>query len=529
VYTSYFGLKENPFNITPDPRFLFLSPYHKEALDHLLYGINERKGFIAITGGIGTGKTTLCRALLSHLDASTKTALIFNPFITDAELLKTITREFGIDVGPVTGGKKEYVDALNDFLLNNFMGGGNAVLLMDEAQNLSHEALEQIRILSNLETDREKLIQIVLMGQPELKALLSQPSLTQLDERITVRYHLGHLSLKDIKGYVGHRLVVAGARGDLCFTDGAYKKTYAYSDGNPRRINAVCDRALLIAYVRETHTISKGVVREAVKELQRNRESDLRVPGGARRGFAWVSVVLIAAFITAGLAGWTVKDYLLGFVANRKSEAVDQRPTVFPIPPRPDDPVSGLFLDEKTSREALFGMFRGEEDDAPADADSVPLGLVSFNLGPEYCALFKRPFRVRVSDSSNTASSSPSYLLICEVKGDAAVALDDQKRERVLTRQFMLKHWGHEVSWPYPYRKEEAPLIPNMRGPEVLKVQRILNTLGYLLEPTGEYDEPTFHEVLRFQEDLGLPADGKVDLLTRALLDQMTERHELHS
>jgi len=180
MYTSFFGFKENPFSLTPDPRYLFLSRYHKEALDHLLYGISERKGFIAITGGIGTGKTTLCRAFLTHLDASTKSALIFNSFISDSELLKTINQEFGIHMTPGAESKKDHIDALNGFLLENFSQGGNAVLLIDEAQNLSHSVLEHIRMLSNLETEKEKLLQIVLVGQPELKDVLLSPSLKQM-------------------------------------------------------------------------------------------------------------------------------------------------------------------------------------------------------------------------------------------------------------------------------------------------------------------------------------------------------------
>ena len=212
MYASFFGLKENPFNLTPDPRYLFLSPHHKEALDHLLYGINERKGFITVIGGVGTGKTTLCRALLGHLDATTKSALIFNAFISDMELLKTINEEFDIAMDPRADTKKAYIDALNDFLLDTFRRGGNAVLLIDEAQNLSHAVLEQIRMLSNLETEKEKLIQIVLVGQSELRDMLAAPSLRQLYERIMVRYDLKPLDSKDIRGYIEHRLVVAGGR-----------------------------------------------------------------------------------------------------------------------------------------------------------------------------------------------------------------------------------------------------------------------------------------------------------------------------
>ncbi|MBW1935217.1 MAG: AAA family ATPase [Deltaproteobacteria bacterium] len=243
MYTAYFDFKENPFNLTPDPKYLFLSTYHKEALEHLLYGINERKGFIAITGGIGTGKTTLCRALLSHLDVSTRTALIFNAFLSEVELLKTINREFGINTGPGIASRNDYIDALNRFLLKNFSQGGNAVLLIDEAQNLSQAALEQVRMLSNLETEKEKLLQIVLVGQLELSSLLASPALRQLNERITVRYELKSLDSKDIQGYVAHRLSVAGGGGSsLKFSEGAFKKLYGFSRGNPRRINALCDR-----------------------------------------------------------------------------------------------------------------------------------------------------------------------------------------------------------------------------------------------------------------------------------------------
>jgi general secretion pathway protein A len=310
MYTSYFGFKENPFNLTPDPRYLFLSPYHKEALDHLLYGINERKGFIAITGGIGTGKTTLCRALLSHLDPSTKSALIFNAFISDIELLKAINQEFGLPVGLGKVSKKEYIDALNQFLLRNFARGGNAVLLVDESQNLSDAVLEQIRMLSNLETEREKLIQIVLVGQSELKELLAAPSLRQLNERITVRYDLSPLESRDIRGYVEHRLVVAGGRGNVRFTDGGCRKIALFSKGNPRRINAVCDRSLLIAYVEGVQRITKSTVRRAIEELHR----DMRIEPAAGVGFwrkaALSSTVLLLLMTLAVFAGWLLRGIL---------------------------------------------------------------------------------------------------------------------------------------------------------------------------------------------------------------------------
>jgi general secretion pathway protein A len=268
MYTSYFGLKENPFNLTPDPRYLFLSQQHGEALNHLIYGINEKKGFMVVTGGIGTGKTTISRTLLSELDASVASALIFNSSLSDMELLRTILQEFGIKTGRGKPTKNRYIDALNRFLLKNFAEGRNAVLLIDEAQNLSRSVLEQIRMLSNLETEREKLIQIILLGQPELQEVLALPSLRQLNERITVRYDLAPLNHEQVKLYVEHRLEVAReGKENVEFSPGACKIIFDYSRGIPRRVNAICDRALLIAYTKESKTIDRKMAKEAVDDM----------------------------------------------------------------------------------------------------------------------------------------------------------------------------------------------------------------------------------------------------------------------
>ena len=267
MYAAYFGLKENPFKLSPEPGYLFLSEQHRDALNHLIYGIGEKKGFVLISGGIGTGKTTLCRTLLNLLDASVETALIFNTAISDVELLETVVKEFGIALPLATGSKKAYVDALNGFLLQNFAAGKNAVLLIDEAQNLSHSALEQIRMLSNLETEKEKLLQIILVGQPELKATLGLPALRQLNERITVRYDLEPLPSEEVLTYIEHRLRVAGGPGKVHFTKGAYRLVYDYSEGIPRRINALCDRALLIAYAKNIGKIGRKIIRSAARDI----------------------------------------------------------------------------------------------------------------------------------------------------------------------------------------------------------------------------------------------------------------------
>jgi general secretion pathway protein A len=294
MYTSYFGLKENPFNLTPDPRYLFLSPQHSEALSHLLYGINEKKGFMVITGGIGTGKTTICRKLLSVLDQSIDSALIFNPSLSEMELLATINQEFGVKSGRGRPTRKRYISALNAFLLKNFSSGRNSVLLIDEAQNLSRGVLEQIRMLSNLETEREKLLQIILIGQPELEELLTSPSLKQLNERITVRYNLTPFNRRQEEDYIRHRLAVAGAdNGFPRFSSQAFRKIHRYSKGIPRRINAICDRTLLIAYSGDCNVISRNLVRETVSDIGSGYLTDKTMSRRKRECLLLLSTLII--------------------------------------------------------------------------------------------------------------------------------------------------------------------------------------------------------------------------------------------
>ena len=268
MYAAYFGLKENPFKLSPEPAYLYLSRQHRDALNYLIYGIQEKKGFVLISGEIGMGKTTICRTLMNHLlDDAVETALIFNTAVSEIELLQTIVSEFGISVDLAAASRKTYVDALNNFLLQTYVHGKYAVLLIDEAQNLTHAVLEQIRMLSNLETDGEKLLQTVLIGQPELRTILTLPALRQLNERITVRCHLSPLDQDDVTGYIGHRLRVAGGPGKIRITQKAYDYIYYFSEGIPRRINALCDRALLIAYTKGAAVINHRLVREAANDI----------------------------------------------------------------------------------------------------------------------------------------------------------------------------------------------------------------------------------------------------------------------
>jgi general secretion pathway protein A len=266
VYLEYYGLKEPPFDLTPNPRFLFFSAKHREAFNHLLYGIRERKGFVQLTGEVGAGKTTICRAMLGALGDSWATALIFNPPTDPDLLLKSVAMEFGLKVAGLDG--LQIRAGLNEFLIDQAASGKDAVLIIDEAQNLNNSLLEHIRLLSNLETEERKLLQIVLMGQPELRDRLEDPGLRQLRQRITVRYHLPALSRPELWPYIQHRLVVSGATGTFYFTGGALWRIYNYSRGIPRLINAVSDKCLLAGYVEQRDGIDYRMVGRAIRELE---------------------------------------------------------------------------------------------------------------------------------------------------------------------------------------------------------------------------------------------------------------------
>lgn len=270
MYLDYYGLNEPPFDITPNPRFLFFSPTHREAYNHLLYGIRERKGFIQLTGEVGAGKTTICRAMLEQLGSDWATALILNPMLDSDGLIKAIAMEFGLNVKGLNLDRLETSALLNEFLLSLADQKKDAVLIIDEAQDMSDELLEQVRLLSNLETYDRKLLQIVLMGQPELREHLNQPKLKNLRQRITVRYHLKALRFTEIGRYIQHRIAVAGSKGPPYFTTPALWRIHRYAKGVPRVINAVCDKCCLAGFVQRKETIDYKMVGMAIRELEGN-------------------------------------------------------------------------------------------------------------------------------------------------------------------------------------------------------------------------------------------------------------------
>ena len=314
MYEQYFGFSEKPFSLTPDPKYLYRSQSHANAFELLQYAIRRREGFVVVTGDIGTGKTTLCRALLEEIDRTTFTALVLNPFLTEEDLLKRILQDFGvvsrenIKAGRLARvSKQDLIETLYDFLLGLIPLKANAVLIIDEAQNLPLPVLEQIRILSNLETDKEKLLQIILVGQLNLGTLLRSPELRQLDQRVSIRYQLEPLDRETIAGYVAHRLTIAGGSAAVTFAPAALDLLHRLSGGIPRLINLLCDRALLAAFSVRENRITADMVEHAAESLDVRAASAVRQPlYGAARAAA---VALLAAGFAVGSSAFLYQRF----------------------------------------------------------------------------------------------------------------------------------------------------------------------------------------------------------------------------
>ena len=320
MYRKFYGLSEKPFEITPDPRFLYLSENHKEALAHLTYAVRERKGFTVITGEVGTGKTTLIQTLLSRLDGNTRTAYLFNPKLGSTDFLHYICEDLGLKGQKRSKG--QYIATLHNFLMSCYARNENVILIIDEAQNLDPHLLEEVRLLTNLETPKSKLLQVILMGQPELDHTLNRPEFRQLKQRVSLRYHMQPLDKEETTQYIKKRMRMAGAFDNDIFTPKAVKEIYDYSKGIPRLINIVCDNALLTGYAADQKVIGKNIVREVINHL------DGVSLERKRRNFAPLKVILIVvlglvAFVILGAlvstkwgtTGWTpfFRDTILKF------------------------------------------------------------------------------------------------------------------------------------------------------------------------------------------------------------------------
>ena len=315
---------------------------------------------------------------------------------------------------------------------------------------------------------------------------------------------------------------MAGGRGNVRFTTGAFKKIYMYSHGNPRRINAVCDRALLIAYAKEAYIISKKIVRKAIEDFRDSMTVDPSVLGWSRRRFESATIILLLLallVIVVIVGGWKFKGYFQNLLAGKQSVALVTPRYEAAVPPRPKEKpkAAALVLDEKTS---LAGLFDRSNIELKSDDH---LGLFSFDLTPEYYVMLKKPFRIHLADSFAPSANSPRYLLIHKVEGEGAIAVNAEGKAQEIPREFILGHWNRKVSWVYPYKGRDKHLMKGMNIPAVSEVQKALNAIGYRVAPTGVYDESMSHGIEKFQEDFGLVPDGVIGLRTRALLYQMVD------
>ena len=495
MFEKYFGLTENPFNLTPDPKYLYFSEVHKEALSHLKYGIDEKKGFILITGEVGAGKTTLCRVLLTTLPDTIKTALILNPTLSDIELLQTINQEFGINPSSVS--KKALLDELYGFLLDVKANNENAVLIIDECQNLSTDVLEQIRMLSNLETEKEKLLQIVLIGQPELKSMLSTPSLKQINDRITVRYHMGLLSKSDTRDYIKHRLIISGSHGDINFSRQALNRIFKFSGGLPRRINSACERSLLIAFTKGTNTITGFIARQAIKEIT-----------GEYHKSSYFKKVLATAAIAAIIAG-------LIFFWKPVLSLIDEKNGMAKIN---KDTSQTLQTDVRIPNPLAYNWIIKDYKTA---IDS--LKLIPENAGANSILNLHPPFELieRISKPF-VASVWGGYCIVERINNNSAELIKkDMSRINIPLKSFSDIYQGHTVMI-YKKNPIKESYDNTSRGEGVKKIQEKLKDLGYLsIDPNGIYGIETSEGIEKLQETCGLTKDGIAGTETLTLINML--------
>jgi general secretion pathway protein A len=536
MYTSFFGLQEKPFAITPDPRYLYLSERHAEALAHLLYGINEAGGFIQLTGEVGTGKTTVIRSLLEQLPGHAEVALILNPRITPAEFLLTICEELHLQVpADSRTSTKALMDLLGHYLLEAHARGRRVVLIVDEAQNLSFETLEQVRLLTNLETATTKLLQIILIGQEELRSLLEQPSLRQLAQRITGRYHLSPLSADESSGYVKHRMRVAGATAEA-FTPGALREVHRLSNGIPRVINVVCDRALLGAFTREDHRVGATYIRQAASEVYGR---PIAAPW-----LRWVTGGAIAAALALVIFGaWsllssreTVEPVAAATARPAASVASDAQGKAPPAaaaavvapapPPAPRlDELLAQNANGTTTEAALAGLFaQWKIPYAPNRGrgceQATAQGLECLFQKGSWAQLrtLNRPAVLTLTDDVG----GTHQVVLVALDDDAATIELGSTRQSVPIATIS-RYWFGDflLLWRPPLAVAKA-LGPGMRGAEVRWLRENLRAVQGLPEarPASDfYDEDLTRLVQDFQRSHRLNADGVAGVQTQIVLD----------
>jgi general secretion pathway protein A len=511
MYLDYYGLREPPFSITPDPRFVFLSDRHRDALAHLLYGVGQGGGggFVQLTGEVGTGKTTLCRLLMEQLPEDTRVALVLNPKLTPIELIETICEELRLDIAQRRGSLKGLVDALNTFLLEAYGQGLRVVLIVDEAQNLSTEALEQIRLLTNLETPKQKLLQIILLGQPELRDMLARPELRQLAQRITARYHLTPLDEDETDAYLRHRLAVAGCT-RFPFTRLAVRKLHEHSGGVPRLINVIADRALVGGYAQDLQQVGERHVERAAQEALAAPIRRWKAPR-----MAWAAAVLVALL---ALAVW----YLPLPASAPPAAAVETAPVATAVAPPAAPEVSLPLRIEQAGGETrgsawnhLLSLWLLRSDQVDARSATRCALVLAPGL---YClrgsgsltklAALQRPVVLRLSDAPREA-----WAVLLGVDEDSArLWLGGETFD--VAREQLDRYWFGEyyAIWRAP-ALESGTLRRGDSGPAVDWLRERLRGAGHVrgdgMGP-AHYGESLETGVRRLQAAHGLVPDGIV-------------------
>lgn len=529
MYTGFYGLREKPFSLAPDPRYLFLSASHREALAHLLYGIEEGEGFIEVIGQVGTGKTTLCRTLLDRIGGDAEIAYIFNPSPSELELLSAINRELGLPTAVRT--RTELLESLNQFLLEKNASGRRVLLVIDEAQNLDPAVLEQVRLLSNLETDRAKLLQIVLIGQPELEENLARSDLRQLRQRITVRWALRALSRSEVGEYLEHRLRIAGLGDPRLFTPGAVRAMTRASRGIPRIINALADRSLLAGYTEGRREIDARLVRRAARELPATELSGFREATGLRLGIA---LSLVAVGLLVGLVVTAFAPRTPAIEAHPAQDSTSAM-TMAPVSSAPSSlpaRIDGLSANASAADalQALLASWGYEKEiggelDPELYAEAVqamsPLRVLATHANPEMLARLDLPAVLELEPRAGERRYAA--LLGLNDAGGARVGMAGDELE--LSRPELERVWTGRAFYLWTNFESLPVLSPGMKGGAVRWLQARLAELGYLQagDPTETYDELTTEAVREFQTANGIETSGELGPETLIALYQVLD------